>query len=170
MLMADDADSRQKLVGTWVFSVTNTLGTQRTNTITQETQYHADGTFEMKGEYGLMAPTNSSPGKSSMYVNGVNGASVVTEIIEYPYRRQLGGSGMWRIEQGYFYRTFTNNTGASCVESGTHNYILTNVDNEVAFLTGPTDMEIKYEIISITGQEFTTRDMFGQVEVAMRKQ
>jgi len=34
MLVAEDTDSKQKLVGTWVFSATNTLGNQSTRTIT----------------------------------------------------------------------------------------------------------------------------------------
>jgi hypothetical protein len=109
MLMADDADFRQKLAGTWVFSTTNTLAAQRTNMITKEFQYHADGTFEMKGEYALIAPINERPGHSHGEMDGV---VVEDEIIEYPYRRQFGGAGIWRIEQGYFYRTFTNNIGA----------------------------------------------------------
>ena len=167
MLMADDADSRQKLVGTWVFSTNNTLGTQRTNTITKEFQYHADGTFDMKGEYGLIAPINTRPATNYMLMNRV---WVTSEIIEYPYRRQFGGSGIWRIEQGYFYSTFTNNTGVWRVESGTHTYLLTNVDTRVSFMTGPMNMETKDEIVSITGQEFTSRDRLGRVQVATRKQ
>jgi len=161
---------RQKLVGTWVFSTTNTPGDQRTNTITKEFQYHADGTFDMTGEVVQMAPTNTRPGTSSMFVNGANGTSVTTEVIEYPYRRQIGGSGIWRVEQGYFYSTFTKNTGAWRVESGTRTYIVTNLDNRVSFFTRPTGMENKEEIISITGQDFTTRDRLGQVQTATRKQ
>jgi len=168
--MADDADSRQKLVGTWVFSTTNTPANQLTNTITKEFQYHADGTFDMTGEFVSIAPTNARPGTNSMFVNGVNGASVMSEIIEYPYRRQIGGSGIWRIEQGYYYSTFTNNTGAWHVESGTRTYIVTNMDNRVSFYTWPTGMERKEEIISITGQEFKTQFRLGLVQAATRKQ
>ena len=168
MLRADDADSRQKLVGTWVFSTTRTPPvSQLTNTITQEFQYHADGTFDMTGEFVAMAPTNTSAGSSYGTVEGV---VVESEIIEYPYRRQIGGSGIWRVEQGYFYSTFTNNTGAWRVESGTRTYIVTNLDNRVSFYTRPTGMENTEEIISITGQEFTTRDRLGRVQTATRKQ
>ena len=170
MLMADDADSRQKLVGSWVFSTTNTPGNQYTNTITQEFQYHADGTFDMTGEVLNLAPTNTRPGTDSMIGNGVNGRSVVSETIEYPYRRQIGGSGTWRIEQGCLYSTFTKNTGAWRVESGTRTYIVTNIDNRVSFYTWPTGMEKKEEIISITGQELTTRFRLGQPQTAARKQ
>jgi hypothetical protein len=168
MLMADDADSRQKLVGTWVFSTTRTPASQPpsqlTNTITQEFQCHADGTFDMTGEFVAMAPTNTRPGSSYGEVEGV---VVESELIEYPYRRQIGGSGIWRVEQGYFYSTFTNNTGAWRVESGKRTYIVTNLDNRVSFYTRPITKE---EIISITGQEFTIRDRHGQAEVATRKQ
>jgi hypothetical protein len=171
MLMADDADSRQILVGTWVFSTTRTPpASQLTNTITQEFQYHADGTFDITGEFVVMAPTNTRPATDSMFVNGTNGTSVTTEVIEYPYRRQIGGSGIWRIEQGYFYSTFTNNTGAWRVESGTRTYIVTNLDNRVSFYTRPTGMENRDEIISITRQDFTTRDRLGRVQTATRKQ
>ena len=170
MLMADDVDSRQKLVGTWVFSTTNTPGNQRTNMITKEFQYHADGTFDMTGEVVNLAPTNTRPGTDSMVANGTNGTSVTTEVIEYPYRRQIGGSGIWRIEQSYLYSTFTNNTGAWRVESGTRIYIVTNLDNRVSFYTWPTGMERKEEIISITGQEVTTRFRQDRAQTATRKQ
>jgi hypothetical protein len=166
MLLADDTDSRQKLVGTWVYSVTNTLGMQRTNMITKVTQYRADGTFDMTGEFGLIAPTNNG------FTNYVllNGVWVLSEIQKFPYKRQIGGSGIWRIEQGCFYSTFTHNLGEAHVESGRRSYILTNLDNRVSFYTGPIDWEMKYEIISITGQDFIKRDGSGRVEAATRIQ
>ena len=167
MLRADDADSRQKLVGTWIYATTKALSNDRTNTVTEEFQYHADGTFEMKGEYGLIAPTNARPITGYMIMNG---ARVMQQPMEYPYKRQFGGSGIWRIEQGCFYTTFTNNLGAWHVESGTHTYMLTNSDPRVAFMTPPMNMETKDEIISVTGQEFTTRDGSGQMQTATRKQ
>jgi RNA polymerase sigma factor (sigma-70 family) len=163
---ANDADSRQKLVGPWVYTDTKIIG-PRTRTITTETTYHADGTFDMKGEFGATALPNTHPVTNYMSMNGV---WVLTEIIEYPYKRQIGGSGIWHIEQGYFYSTFTNNTGTWRVESGTRTYTLTNLDNRVGFMTWPTDMEKKDEIISLTGQEFTKRDKDNNVQTATRKQ
>ena len=166
MLLADDTDSRQKLVGTWVYSVTNTLVTQRTNMLTQVTKYRADGTFDMTGEFGIIAPTNEGV---TNYVH-LNGVWVLSEIQKFPYKRQIGGSGIWRIEQGCLYSTFTHNLGETHVESGTRSYILTNLDNRISFYTGPINREMKYEIISITGQDFIKRDGSGRVEAATRIQ
>ncbi len=167
MLMADDTDYRQKLVGTWVYSVTNTLGRmQRTNMLTQVTQYRAEGTFDMTGEFRIIAPTN----EGATNYQHLNGVWVLWEIMKFPYKRQIGGSGTWRIEQGCLNSTFTNNLGEAHVESGTHSYILTNLDNRISFYTGPINREMKYEIISITGQDFIKRDVSGRVEAATRIQ
>jgi hypothetical protein len=128
--------------------------------MTTETHYHANGTFDMKGELGRTAPIHAN----NITVNIKRDGVWVPESEEYPFRRQIGGSGIWRIEQGYFYSTFTNSTGDWRIEAGRHIIIQTNT------VSWPTNVEGKDEIISLTGQEFTKRDKLGRVQTATRIQ
>ncbi len=160
VLMAEDTDSRQKLVGTWFFSATNTLYHQDTNTMTTVTQYHADGTFDMKGEIYITPPIYTNRMTVQIQRDGI----WVPESEDYPFRRQIGGSGIWRIEQGYFYSTFTNSTGDWRIEAGKRTFIQTNT------ISLQTNVEETNEIILLTGQEFTKRDKLGRVQTATRKQ
>ena len=160
MIMADDADSRQKLVGTWFFTATNAMANQSTQTMTTETLYRADGTFDMKGELGTTAPIN--PKGMTNYIQ--RDGAWVPESEEFPVRRQIGGSGIWRIEQGYFYSTFTNTVGNWRIEAGKRVIIQTNT------VSWPMNEENKDQIISLTGQDFTKRDKLGREQAATRKQ
>ena len=93
-LLAENADFRQKLVGTWDFAATNTTPADATQTMSTETTYHADGTFSMTGVIGMSYPTNSN--------------TLTIRNTPNPFSRTIGGSGIWHVEQGCLYTTTTN--------------------------------------------------------------
>jgi hypothetical protein len=159
-LIAGDAAFSQMLVGTWVFAATNTSAVQSTQTMMTVTQYRADGTFAMKGELSETAPIPIANTKTFVERDGV----LVPEEQDYPFRRQMGGVGIWRIEQGWLISTLTNSVGNWRIDAGNRTIVQTNTPSI------ETGVERKEKIISITAQKFTKHDASGREQTATRKE
>jgi hypothetical protein len=103
VLMAEDADLRQKLIGTWDFASTNAAYNDGKQWMSKVTTYSADGTFAMAGEIGMIYPTNRSKRTFAMR-DGV--------LVPSPesYSKAISGSGVWRVERGCLFTTITNST------------------------------------------------------------
>lgn len=160
MLSAGDAEFTQKLVGTWNFAYTNATAVQSTQTMVTVTEYRPDGTFVMKGEVSETAPVYPPNTMSFVERDGL----LAPESDRYPFRRQIGGVGIWRIERGYLLSTLTNSVGNWRMDTGSRSTIQTNTASL------QTDVERKEEIISMTAQKFTKRNTAGQELTATRKE
>jgi hypothetical protein len=160
MLIAGDADFTRMLVGTWNFAHTNTTELQSTQTMVTVTEYRADGTFALQGEVSETAPIRSANTETYAERDG----KLRPESQDYPMRRQIGGVGIWRVEQGYLISTLTNTVGNWRIDAGSRTIVQTNT---ASLATG---VERKEQIISITAQNFTKRDASGREQAATRKE
>jgi len=138
--MAADADLSKQLVGSWEFSATNTTMNGATQTMSTQTHYSVGGVFTMDGTIGVAYPTNEH---TKVFIKRNDGSLVPRE---QAISRPIGGSGVWRIEQGYLYTTLTNSSSMA------------------------TNVESKDEVLSLTAESFTYRTQRNQTRTANRKQ